>query len=93
MPLKSGSVADFASSLAEAMENEMKTEWQAVKHTALPDQGVEDRRLLFVAIARGTFNFLKQHESDFMKKITLHDASGIGGDIIKYAVVQLELNL
>ena len=92
MPLKSGSVADFASSLAEAMENEMIVEWQAVKGTALPDQGVEDRRLLFVAIARGTLKFLKLHEDDLMSKITLHDDTGIGADI-KYAVVQLELNL
>ena len=92
MPLKSGSVADFASSLAESMENEMKIEWQAVKHTALPDQSVEDRRLLFVAIARGTLNFLKLHEEDLMSKITLHDDTGIGSDT-RYAVVQLELNL
>jgi hypothetical protein len=92
MALKSGSVSDFAGSLAEAMEAEMKVEWQAVKNTALPDQGVEDRRLLFVAIARGTFKFLKQHQNEFMNKITLHDDSGIGSDM-KYAVVQLELNL
>jgi hypothetical protein len=92
MALKPGSVADFAGSLAEAMENAMKQEWQAVKGVPLPEQGVDDRRLLLVSIARGLFVFLKANENDFINKAKLHDA--LGGVIdIDYDVVQLELNL
>lgn len=92
MALKPGSVADFAGSLAEAMEIAMNQEWQAVKGVPLPELGVDDRRLLLVAISRGLFQFLKANENDFINKAKLHDP--IGGVIdIDYDVVQLELNL
>jgi hypothetical protein len=92
MALKPGSVADFAGSLAEAIENAMKAEWQAVKGTALPDQGIEDRRLLFVAIARGLFVFLKSNENVLMNGVQLHERFGVG-NTLDYDVTQLELNL
>lgn len=91
MALKAGTVASFGSSLAEAMDNAMKQEWQAVKGVSLPSQGEEDRRLLFAAIAQGIFVFLKAHEDDLINKITLED-TGIGSPI-DYDVTQLELNL
>ena len=92
MALKSGSVADFPGSLAEAMESAMRDEWLAVKKVELPDKGVEDRRLLLVAIARGLFQFLKANEDEFIGKVTLHEEFG-GGSNLDYDVVQLELNL
>ncbi|BCT67369.1 hypothetical protein [Nitrosospira sp. NRS527] len=92
MALKAGSVADFSSSLAAAMEQAMKTEWQAVKGVALPNQGEEDRRLLFVAIARGLFDFLKEHEDEFITNITLREPGASGTDE-NFLVTQLELNL
>jgi hypothetical protein len=91
MALKAGSVADFGGSLAEAMDNAMKTEWQAVKGVALPSQGQDDRRLLFAAIAQGIFVFLKAHEDELMNNISLEDV-GIGSPK-NYDVTQLELNL
>lgn len=91
MALKAGTVASFGNSLAEAMDNAMKQEWQAVKGVPLPSQGEEDRRLLFAAISQGLFSFLKQHEDDLINKITLED-TGIGSPI-DYDVMQLELNL
>jgi hypothetical protein len=93
MALKAGTVASFPGSLAEAMDNAMKTEWQAVKGVALPSQGEEDRRLLFAAIAQGIFVFLKAHEDDLMNTITLDDSSGGVGSSQNYDVTQLELNL
>jgi hypothetical protein len=91
MPLKAGSVANFSGSLAEAMDNAMKSEWQAVKGVPLPGQGQEDRRLLFAAIAQGLFVFLKAHEDELMNNITLDDSGG--GTSENYDVTQLELNL
>lgn len=91
MALKAGTVANFGDSLAEAMDNAMKSEWQAVKGVALPTQGQEDRRLLFAAIAQGIFVFLKAHEDELMNNISLEDV-GIGSPK-NYDVTQLELNL
>ena len=92
MALKAGTVADFGNSLAAAMEDAMQDEWQAVKGVPLPGQGEEDRRLLFVAIARGLFVYLKAHENEFMVDITLREP-GVGGTDENLLVTQLELNL
>ena len=91
MALKAGTVASFSNSLAEAMDNAMKQEWQAVKGVPLPSAGQDDRRLLFAAIAQGIFVYLKANEDDFMDKLTLRD-TGLGSDK-EYEVTQLELNL
>ena len=92
MALKAGTVASFAGSLAEAMDNAMKQEWQAVKGVPLPSQGQEDRRLLFAAISQGIFVFLKAHEDELMNDITLDNGGG-GGSSQTYEVTQLDLNL
>ena len=92
MALKAGTVASFAGSLAEAMDNAMKTEWQAVKGVPLPSEGEPDRRLLFAAIAQGIFVYLKANEDALMNNITLDSGGGVGSSQ-KYEVTQLELNL
>jgi hypothetical protein len=65
MPMKPGTVAHFTDSLAEAIENAMKMEWRAVKGETLPAEGQDDRRVLFVAIAQGILDYLKDHQADF----------------------------
>ena len=90
MALKAGSVANIAGSLVEAMDNAMKTEWQAVKGVPLPSQGEQDRRLLFAAIAQGLFVFLKANEDALMNNISLDVGFGSPKN---YDVTQLELNL
>jgi hypothetical protein len=91
MAMKAGTVSSFPNSLAEAMENAMKQEWQAVKGVPLPEQGEEDRRLLFAAIAQGIFVYLKANEDELINNITLLDP-GSGSDK-RYNVTQLELDL
>jgi len=91
MALKAGTVASFSNSLAEAMDNAMKQEWQAVKGVPLPSAGQDDRRLLFAAIAQGLFVYLKAHEDELMNNITLED-TGLSSSK-NYGVTQLELNL
>ena len=61
MAIKAGTVVDFAGSMAEAMETALKAEYQNVKGEALPDQGLEDRRMLLVAIAQGITRYLKSN--------------------------------
>lgn len=85
--LKGGHVADFSNSMAEAIEIALQQEWQAVKHEALPTEGQVDRRLLFVAIARGVLQYLKTHEDEFLSTITLED-----GVVSTSRVTNLELN-
>jgi hypothetical protein len=92
MALKAGSVADFSASLAQAMEAAMVDEWLAVKSVPLPGQGQEDRRLLFVAVARGLFDYLKANEDALMTRVTLREDTGMGTDET-FLVTQLELNL
>ena len=93
MLLKPGTVADFGGSLAEAIDNAMKTEWQAVKNVPLPSEGQDDRRLLFAAIAQGLFNFLRDNQNDLINNITLDNGGGVGSSSEDYDVTQLELNL
>ena len=76
-PLKSGTVDDFAASLAAYLDQAMQNEWQAVKGEALPisGPGVEDRRILFAAIAQGVLKFLADHVDDL---ITTDNSAGGG---------------
>jgi hypothetical protein len=77
MALKAGHVADFSGSLAEAIENAMKAEWQAVKGSPMPDTDPQDRRILFVAIAQGLLSYLNAHQTDAINTIEYDD--GVGG--------------
>jgi hypothetical protein len=63
--LKAGTVAnpnDFAASMAAYMEAAMQKEWQAVKGYELPaGVGVDDRRILFAAVAQGVLRYLEDN--------------------------------
>lgn len=73
--LKAGRVNDFSNSMAEAIETAMKQEWHAVKGEWLPAPlGEEDRRILFVAVARGVLGYLKAHQADILTN-TEHDTT------------------
>lgn len=64
--LKAGRIGSLQGSLAKAMEDAMREEWQRVKGEELPDAGEEDRRILFVGIARGLLDFLHRHREDLI---------------------------
>lgn len=83
MAIKAGTVADFPNSLAEAMEDALKAEYLAVKGESLTDQGLEDRRLLLVAVAQGLTRYLKSNVDAWKitvntKLIDTDDAEGTG---------------
>ena len=63
--LKAGTVAnpqDFANSMALYMEEAMKEEWFRVKGERLhADIGVQDRRILFAAVAQGVLRYLEDN--------------------------------
>lgn len=60
--LKAGTLGNFGGSMAEAIENEM-----ALLIGPLPDSPAEitNRRVLFVAIARGVVRHLREREQAF----------------------------
>jgi len=76
MALKAGHVVDFEGSLAQAIENAMKAEWQAVKGEPMPDTDPTDRRILLLAIARGVLGYLEDHQADAVNSITDHIGPG-----------------
>ena len=76
MALKAGHVADFGGSLAEAIENAMKAEWQNVKGEPMPDTDPDDRRILFVAIAQGVLGYLNDHPDDVLNTIVVDTGAG-----------------
>lgn len=53
----------LADSLALAIENELKKYHQSIKGKPLPAVGEKDRRILFVAIARGVLGYLSQKQA------------------------------
>lgn len=81
MAIKAGTVADFGNSLAEAIEDALKAEYLNVKGEVLPDQGLEDRRMLLVAIAQGVTRYLKSNADawEISVETTLVNASNAEG--------------
>jgi hypothetical protein len=77
MSLKGGHVSDFDGSLAAAIEQAMADELMTVRGQSLPgNQGVEDRRLLFVAIAQGVLRYLEAHQNEIFKTLTFDAGAG-----------------
>jgi hypothetical protein len=64
MALKAGLLEDFNDSMAAKIETEFETLWFNVYNTDLPDERKNERRILFVAIARGILSYLNEHETD-----------------------------
>lgn len=62
MALKAGSVDDIANSMASNIEAEFILAWNDVYGRPLPNIGSRQRRVFFVAIARGVLRSLKDHD-------------------------------
>jgi hypothetical protein len=90
MGLKPGHVNDFANSMAQAIEQAFADEWQAVKGTPLPEGDPTDRRLLFVAIARGVLGYLEANQDQTIANIRLDDGDGFSQT---WNVTALDLNI
>lgn len=63
--LIAGKYDAIASSLAQAIEDAMQDEWRHYHGgESLPDQGTQDRLIMFKAVARGVLGYLEQHQGD-----------------------------
>ncbi|MGB5641152.1 MAG: hypothetical protein WBM63_18735, partial [Sedimenticolaceae bacterium] len=78
-PLKAGTVDDFNSSMAEAMEQALAQEYQKLKNEGLPDMGEDDRRMLFAAIAQGVVRHLKDNLTAFAISVETTQVTGEAG--------------
>ena len=76
MPIKAGTVADFAGSMAEAMEQALAEEYHNVKGEALPGMGQDDRRMLLSAIAQGVVRHLKDNLDAFILSSEVTQVTG-----------------
>ncbi len=78
------------SDLAEAIGAAFEKEWLVAKNIPLPAAGMEDRKMLFAAIARGILDYLKAHENEIIKSMTLERPPGEPTD---YLVKGVELDI
>jgi hypothetical protein len=92
MGLTPGTVKNWTDgTLAAAIDEAFVDEWGKAKNVRLPSAGQDDRRLLFVAIARGILQFLNDNEDALITRIRLqYDPSVPAAD---FSVLQLELNI
>lgn len=63
MGLNAGNMNGIADSLTEAMEEAFAEAYATLGRGPLPDAGEKDRRLIFVAVARGLAKFLESREA------------------------------
>ncbi|MDY6979909.1 MAG: hypothetical protein SV201_08515 [Pseudomonadota bacterium] len=75
MGLKRGSVLNFTNSMAAAMEQAFRDEWNLVKDVPIPEAGEQDRKIMFAAIAQGVLDYLYSHRNE-IPTTNQHDTSG-----------------
>lgn len=61
---KPGTMSNFSGSMAQIMETEFESIWRSRHDEPLSDESREERRMLFVAVARGVMQHLQQHAYD-----------------------------
>lgn len=74
--IRPGTGAVYAGSLAEAIEAAFAGELYALRDALLPETGVEDRRMLFSAIAQGVVQYLSRHRPDLVVEFPSPHPSG-----------------
>src|SRR5262245_14230084 len=76
--------------LANAIEEEMADVFQKIKKITLPEVGKDERRLLFVAIARGVLKYLEAHQHDVLASVTISHTTGPS---VTHTVSNVDLNI
>ena len=81
-----------SSNLASEMEAALGEVWQEIKGFPLPGGAGEDRRVLFLAIARGLLRYLESNQNDILNTITIRQTSDVTGPGTAYTVLALDLD-
>jgi hypothetical protein len=76
--------------LADAIEQAFKIVWGQLKpDDRFPSDGRPERRVLFLAVARGLLTYLEHHQTDMISSIDLD----LGGPVSStFPVTNVELN-
>jgi hypothetical protein len=92
--LKAGNKNDYDKSMAQAIENAFKEEWRMVMQNGdinsepKPPAFNDQMRIMFVAVAQGVIQHLKENPDAF--KITVNTSSGGGGNHTHTASLKIE---
>ncbi len=84
--------AALLDSMAQEIENEMKKVYKSLKGEDMPDNGEEDRLLLFSAIARGVLYYLDRHAGDLIDAVTIAHTTGTHTDTV-HSMTGLDLDV
>jgi hypothetical protein len=68
--------AALANSMAQAIETEMNHYHQFLKGQPLPATSKDERRMLFVSIARGVLGYLRDHQNVIAAQVNLQSGAG-----------------
>lgn len=79
-------------SMAEAIEKEMNELFSQIKGYPLSEMGKDDRRILFMAIARGILGYLDEWQQQFITTITI-DNTPYPDYSMKVKEVDLNINM
>jgi hypothetical protein len=75
--LKAGTLSDFGGSMAEAIDVEFVKLWNIRHKYPLPESSKPDRHALFIAIAQGIINYLRDNAPDSIKvTVSVEQISG-----------------
>jgi hypothetical protein len=78
-----------ATNIAAAIETAFVAEWLSVKGENLAAYGQQERRILFVSIARGMLQYLEANQNEIVNSLTLELSPGLEQT---YNVAALDLN-
>lgn len=77
--LRAGTHAsDGDGSMTDLIELAMREEWQAARGEVLPidGPGVQDRKILFAAVAKGVLRYLHAHRDDLVSTLQIDEGLG-----------------
>jgi hypothetical protein len=78
-PLSAGTFASVNDdTMAAYIETAMGQEWLAARGEPLPTEGagVQDRRILFAAVAKGVLRYLYAHRDDLITSLQIDEGVG-----------------
>ncbi len=75
--LKPGRVSNFTASMAEAIDEAFREEWQVEMGTPLLEAGTRERQVLFAAIARGVVRHLEENPGAFEVDVNVKQTDAV----------------
>lgn len=81
MPLKAGTISDLSNSMAQAMEDAFVAAWPNVMGEQELPANRQQMRLMFVAVAQGVVQHLKDNPNAFKVQVSLSGGAIANGEV------------